>query len=138
MFLVVGTLLSNGIALLVAVPVGVGAAVFLAETVPGQLRIWLSFFVELLAAIPSVVFGLWGYVVVIPFFGHHVFPVLAHALGFIPIFAGPVGERVRTLDRGGGAIAHGRAADHGDVARRDRQSAGIDPRSRGGVGCNKI
>ncbi|HUC12703.1 MAG TPA: phosphate ABC transporter permease subunit PstC [Stellaceae bacterium] len=85
---------------MVAVPVGVGAAVFLAETVPGQLRIWLSFFVELLAAIPSVVFGLWGYVVVIPFFGHHVFPVLAHALGFIPIFAGPVGSGYRLLTAG--------------------------------------
>jgi phosphate transport system permease protein len=91
-FLIVGTLASTLIALLVAVPVGVGAAIFLAEAVPGQLRIWLSFFVELLAAVPSVVFGLWGYIVVIPFLGHYVFPFLATVLWFIPIFAGPSGS----------------------------------------------
>ncbi|HTT78283.1 MAG TPA: phosphate ABC transporter permease subunit PstC [Stellaceae bacterium] len=91
-FLIAGTLLSTLIALVVAVPVGVGAAVFLAEAVPGQLRVWLSLFVELLAAVPSVVFGLWGYVVVIPFLGHYVFPFLAAVLWFIPIFAGPTGS----------------------------------------------
>jgi phosphate transport system permease protein len=91
-FLIVGTLLSTLIALLIAVPVGVGAAVFLAEAVPGRLRLWLSFFVELLAAVPSVIFGLWGYVTVIPFLGHYVFPFLSKTLGFIPIFAGPSGS----------------------------------------------
>ena len=91
-FLVVGTLASTLIALLIAVPVGVGAAVFLAEAVPGGLRLWLSFFVELLAAVPSVVFGLWGYVTVIPFLGHYLFPLLSTTLGVIPIFAGPTGS----------------------------------------------
>jgi phosphate transport system permease protein len=91
-FLIAGTLLSTFIALLIAVPVGVGAAIFLAEAVPGRLRLWLSFFVELLAAVPSVVFGLWGYVTVIPFLGHYVFPFLATILWFIPIFAGPSGS----------------------------------------------
>ncbi|HTV88559.1 MAG TPA: phosphate ABC transporter permease subunit PstC [Stellaceae bacterium] len=99
-FLIVGTLLSTLIALLVAVPVGVGAAVFLAEAVPGKLRIWLSFFVELLAAVPSVVFGLWGYVVVIPFLGHFLFPFLSRVLGFIPIFAGPSGSGYGLLTAG--------------------------------------
>jgi phosphate transport system permease protein len=91
-FLIAGTLLSTAIALIIAVPVGVGAAIFLAEAVPGRLRLLLSFFVELLAAVPSVVFGLWGYVVVIPFLGHYVFPFLTRILGFIPIFAGPSGS----------------------------------------------
>jgi phosphate transport system permease protein len=100
LFLVVGTLLSTLIALVIAVPVGVGAAIFLAEAVPGRLRLWLSFFVELLAAIPSVVFGLWGYVVVIPFLGHHLFPLLARTLGFIPIFAGPSGSGYGLLTSG--------------------------------------
>jgi phosphate transport system permease protein len=100
LFLVVGTLLSTLIALVVAVPVGVGAAIFLAEAVPGRLRVWLSFFVELLAAIPSVVFGLWGYVVVIPFLGHYLFPLLARVLGFIPIFAGPAGSGYGLLTSG--------------------------------------
>ena len=100
LFLVVGTLLSTLIALSIAEPIGVGAAVFLAEAVPGQLRMWLSLFVELLAAIPSVVFGLWGYVVLIPFLGHHVFPVMAEVLGFIPIFAGPAGSGYGLLTAG--------------------------------------
>lgn len=99
-FLIVGTLLSTLVALLIAVPVGVGAAIFLAEAVPGKLRLWLSFFVELLAAVPSVVFGLWGYVTVIPFLGHYVFPFLAKVLWFIPIFAGPTGSGYGLLTAG--------------------------------------
>jgi phosphate transport system permease protein len=93
LFLIVGTLLSTLIALAIALPVGVGAAVFLAEAVPHRLRTWISFLVELLVAIPSVVFGLWGYVVVIPFLGQHVFPLLADTLGtVIPFFRGPTGS----------------------------------------------
>jgi phosphate transport system permease protein len=93
LFLIVGTLLTTLIALLLAVPVGVGAAIFLAEAVPDNLRIWISFCVELLMAIPSVVFGLWGYVVVIPFLGRHLFPFFAHTIGrVIPFFAGPTGS----------------------------------------------
>jgi phosphate transport system permease protein len=91
-FLIVGTLLSTAIALSIAVPVGVGAAIFLADAVPPRLRMPLSFLVELLAAVPSVVFGLWGYVVVIPFLAHYVFAFLSKVFGFIPIFAGPTGS----------------------------------------------
>jgi phosphate transport system permease protein len=100
LFLIVGTLLSTIIALLIAVPVGVGAAVFLAEAVPGRLRLALSFFVELLAAVPSVVFGLWGYVVVIPFLGHYLFPFMISVLGFIPFFGGPPGSGYGLLTSG--------------------------------------
>ena len=100
LFLIVGTLLSTLIALVIAVPVGIGAAVFLAEAVPGRLRLGLSFFVELLAAVPSVVFGLWGYVVVIPALGHYVFPFLIGLLGFIPFFAGPPGSGYGLLTAG--------------------------------------
>jgi phosphate transport system permease protein len=92
LFLIVGTLLSTALALVMAVPIGVGAALFLAEGVPASLRSWLSFFVELLAAVPSVVYGLWGYAVVIPFLGGHVFPWMVDHLGFIPIFRGPTGS----------------------------------------------
>jgi phosphate transport system permease protein len=92
LFLIVGTLLSTLVALAIAIPVGVGAAMFLAEGLPPSLQTWFSFFVELLAAIPSVVYGLWGYVVVIPFLGHHVFPFLAKYFGFIPFFGGAVGS----------------------------------------------
>lgn len=92
LFLIVGTLLSTAIALAIAVPFGIGSAMFLAEGVPLELRPWVSFFVELLAAIPSVVYGLWGYVVVIPFLGHRVFPFLVKWLGFVPFFGGPPGS----------------------------------------------
>lgn len=100
LFLIAGTLLSTLIALIIAVPVGVGAAIFLAEAVPGRRRLTLSFFVELLAAVPSVVFGLWGYVVVIPFLAHYLFPLMAKALGFIPFFGGPTGSGYGLLTSG--------------------------------------
>jgi phosphate transport system permease protein len=100
LFLIVGTLLSTAIALLIAVPTGVGAAIFLAEAVPGRLRLWLSFLVELLAAVPSVVFGLWGYAVLIPLLGHHIFPLMARCLGWIPIFAPPYGSGYGLLTAG--------------------------------------
>ncbi len=92
LFLIAGTLLSTLIAVLIAVPFGVGSAMFLAEGVPPVLRTWVSFFVELLAAIPSVVFGLWGYVLVIPFLVHHVFPWMIKWFGHVPFFGGPTGS----------------------------------------------
>ncbi len=100
LFLIVGTLLSTAIALVFAVPVGVGAALFLAEGVPRRMQTWFSFFVELLAAIPSVVYGLWGYVVVIPFLGHHVFPLMKKWLGFLPFLGGPTGSGYGLLTAG--------------------------------------
>lgn len=92
LFLIVGTLLSTAIAVIIAVPFGVGSAMFLAEGVPSWLRPWVSFLVELLAAIPSVVYGLWGYVLVIPFLGHHLFPFLVRRFALIPFFKGPSGS----------------------------------------------
>ena len=99
-FLIVGTLLSTLIAVLLAVPLGVGSAIFLAEGVPAVLRPWLSFFVELLAAIPSVVYGLWGYVAVIPLLNKSVFPWMATHLKFIPFFAGDTGSGYGLLTAG--------------------------------------
>ena len=100
LFLIAGTLLSTVIALVLAVPIGVGAAIFLAEAVPGRLRPWLSFLVELLAAVPSVVFGLWGYAVLIPLLGHHIFPVLARVLFWLPFFNGATGSGYGLLTSG--------------------------------------
>ena len=62
-----GTLMSSFLALLLAVPIGLGTAIFLAELAPKSIRTPLSFLVELLAAVPSVVYGLWGRLVMIPF-----------------------------------------------------------------------
>jgi phosphate transport system permease protein len=100
LFLIAGTLLSTAIAVAIAVPLGVGSAMFLAEGVPGPARTWISFFVEMLAAVPSVVFGLWGYAVVIPFLGQHVFPWLAAHFGFIPWLGGATGSGYGLLTSG--------------------------------------
>jgi phosphate transport system permease protein len=86
---IVGTLLSSTIALAIAAPIGVLTAIFLAELAPRRLAIPLTFLIELLAAIPSVVFGLWGVFVLSPFLGSTVEPFLIRTLGWIPIFAGP-------------------------------------------------
>ena len=71
---IVGTLLSSLIAILIAVPLSVGAAIFLAEAVPSKIRPALSLLVELVAVVPSVVFGIWGIAVLIPFIGHYISP----------------------------------------------------------------
>ncbi len=71
---VAGTLASSGIAILIAVPLAVGAAIFLAEVIPAKIRPVLSMLVELIAVVPSVVFGLWGIAVLVPFIGHHLSP----------------------------------------------------------------
>jgi phosphate transport system permease protein len=86
---VVGTLLSSAIALVIAAPIGILTAIFLAELAPRRVAIPLTFLIELLAAIPSVVFGLWGVFVLSPFLGSTVEPFLIRILGWIPIFAGP-------------------------------------------------
>jgi phosphate transport system permease protein len=83
-----GTLYSSLLALLLAVPVGVGAAIFLSELAPSWLIGSVSFLVELLAAVPSVVYGLWGVLVMTPWLREHVQVPLSAALGHVPFFAG--------------------------------------------------
>jgi phosphate transport system permease protein len=100
LFLVGGTLLSTLIAMAIAVPVGVGAAIFLAEAVPSRARLWVSLFVELLAAIPSVVFGLWGYAMLIPLCGRYIFPFMSRLLWFVPYFGGSPGNGYGLLTAG--------------------------------------
>jgi phosphate transport system permease protein len=71
---IAGTLLSSAIAILIAVPLSIGAAICLAEAVPAKLRPALSMLVELVAVVPSIVFGLWGIWVLIPLIGHYLAP----------------------------------------------------------------
>jgi phosphate transport system permease protein len=85
-----GTLITSAVALVVAVPVGVGAAIFLAELAPSWLRQPLGFLVELLAAVPSVVYGLWGLFAFIPVLLRPLADSLNRGLGFLPLFEGPV------------------------------------------------
>ncbi|MBZ5537923.1 MAG: phosphate ABC transporter permease subunit PstC [Acidobacteriia bacterium] len=84
-----GTLITSVIALLLAVPVGIGAAIFLAELAPRAISSALTFVIELLAAVPSVIYGLLGIFVLVPFMREHGGASLKAALGFLPIFSGP-------------------------------------------------
>jgi phosphate transport system permease protein len=84
-----GTLVSSLLALLIAVPLSIGVAVFTTEMCPIALRGPLSFFVELLAAIPSVVYGLWAIFVLVPLLSHYIEPFLARTFGWTGLFVGP-------------------------------------------------
>lgn len=84
-----GTLVSSFVALLIAVPIGLGTAIFLAEFAPAGIRKTLSLLVDLLAAIPSVVYGLWGIFTLVPIMRNVIQPFLGKYFGFLPFFQGP-------------------------------------------------
>jgi phosphate transport system permease protein len=88
--LIFGTLVSSLIALVIAVPLSLGVAIYLTEFAPKAIRQPVAFLISLLAAIPSVVYGLWGIFVLIPILRKSVFPALRGALGFLPFFQGPI------------------------------------------------
>ena len=85
-----GTLVSSFLALLLAVPLSIGVAVYITEMCPQGLRSVISFLVELLAAIPSVIYGLWGIFVLAPLLREYVEPFLAKTLGWTGLFTGPM------------------------------------------------
>ncbi len=86
--IIYGTIVSSVLALAIALPLSIGVAVFLAELAPSWLEKPLSFLVELLAGIPSVVYGLWGVFVLVPWIRDYVEPYLSDKLGFLPFFNG--------------------------------------------------
>jgi phosphate transport system permease protein len=88
--LIFGTLVSSLIALVIAVPLSLGVAIYLTEFAPAALRQPVAFVIGLLAAIPSVVYGLWGIFVLIPLLKSSVFPFLRDTLGFLPFFQGTI------------------------------------------------
>lgn len=83
-----GTLVSSLLALIMAVPVSLGIAIFLVEQAPKSIARPIGFMVELLAAIPSVVYGLWGIFILAPIIREYIGPPLQEHLGFLPIFGG--------------------------------------------------
>jgi len=92
--LVVGTLVSSAIALVLAVPVAVGTALIVVEKLPPRLSSTVGFCLEVLAGVPSVVFGLWGFFTLGPFLSHHVEPLWANHIPDVPVlrfFRGPTG-----------------------------------------------
>lgn len=88
--MIFGTLVSSILAILFAGSIGVLAAAFLDDFAPRFLAAPLSFMIELLAAVPSVVFGLWGLFVLAPFLRTYIDPFLQAHFGFLPIFSGPI------------------------------------------------
>src|SRR6185295_8026101 len=85
-----GTVVSSVVALLIAVPISIATALYLTELAPQWLRQPLTVFIELLAAVPSVILGLWGIFVMVPWLREHLFPWLKSSLGFLPLFKGPI------------------------------------------------
>ncbi len=88
LYAVVGTLLSSAIAIAIATPVSIGIAIFITELSPSALRGIFSSVIELLAAIPSIIYGMWGLFVLAPILKHKVEPWMIEHLGFIPFFDG--------------------------------------------------
>lgn len=86
---IMGTLISSVLALCIAGPVGVAVATFIGEIAPARLRGTLGFVVEILATVPSVVYGLWGVFVLAPWVMNWLAPPLVKTLGFLPIFGEP-------------------------------------------------
>lgn len=85
-----GTLVSSAIALVIAVPLSIATAVYLTEVAPVWIRQIFTLFIELLAAVPSVILGLWGIFVMVPWCREHFFPLLRTLFGFTGLFSGPI------------------------------------------------
>ena len=102
--LVFGTLLAAVLALLFATPLGVAIALFVNFYAPRRLAQWLGYLVDLLAAIPSIVYGFWGIVALAPALVP-LYDWLARHLGFIPLFAGPASATGRTMLTAGVVLA---------------------------------
>lgn len=84
-----GTIVSTVIAMVIAVPLSLLIALFLVELAPPALAKPVGYAIELLAAVPSIIFGMWGLFVFAPFMADHVQPLLQDTLGFLPLFEGP-------------------------------------------------
>ncbi len=102
--LVFGTILAAVIALVIATPIGVGVALFISHYAPRRVAAGLGYIIDLLAAIPSVVYGLWGALWLMPRV-HPFFDWLTTYLGWIPIFAGPAANPPRTILTAGIVLA---------------------------------
>ena len=95
--LVFGTIWAAFLALVIATPLAMAVALFTSHYAPRRLAAPLGYFIDLLAAVPSVVYGLWGSLVLAPVLARSVYPWLEDNLGFIPLFKGPAAASGRTM-----------------------------------------
>jgi phosphate transport system permease protein len=95
--LLFGTIWAAFLALMIALPLAVAVALFVSHYAPKRLAVSLGYFIDLLAAIPSVVFGIWGIAVLAPILSRSLYPWLEDHLGFLPFFAGPASTSGRTM-----------------------------------------
>ncbi|GAA1336473.1 phosphate ABC transporter permease subunit PstC [Arthrobacter roseus] len=102
--IVIGTVIAAGIAILLATPVGIGVALFISHYAPRRLSQGLGYVIDLLAAIPSVVYGAWGYAVLAPELAK-IYDTLARTAGWIPIFEGPASQTGKTMLTAGIVLA---------------------------------
>ncbi|MBJ2120717.1 phosphate ABC transporter permease subunit PstC [Arthrobacter sp. MSA 4-2] len=102
--IVIGTVVAAAIALLIATPLGIGVALFISHYAPRRLAQSFGYVIDLLAAIPSVVYGAWGYAVLAPELAKG-YAWLAENLGWIPIFEGPASQTGRTMLTAGIVLA---------------------------------
>src|SRR5215467_3717759 len=84
-----GTVVTSVLALLIAVPIGLGAAIYLSEMAVPRISDTLTFLIELLAAVPSVIYGVLGIFLLVPVLESVVVPAIKGVLGFLPLFKGP-------------------------------------------------
>ncbi|HEV3380262.1 MAG TPA: phosphate ABC transporter permease subunit PstC [Trebonia sp.] len=101
--LIVGTLASSAIALIIAVPVSIGAALIIVERLPRRISYVIGLFLEVLAGIPSVIIGLWGVLTFGPFISEHIAPAIARAMPDVPVlkyFGTPTGTGLGLLNSG--------------------------------------
>jgi phosphate transport system permease protein len=101
--LIAGTLASSAIALIIAVPVSIGAALVIVERLPRRVGSLIGLFLELLAGIPSVIIGLWGVLTFGPFISQHIVPVIARNMPDVPVlkyFSGSTGTGLGLLNSG--------------------------------------
>ncbi|HET8795140.1 MAG TPA: phosphate ABC transporter permease subunit PstC [Arthrobacter sp.] len=102
--IVVGTIIAAAIALLLATPTGIFVALFISHFAPRKLALSFGYLIDLLAAIPSVIYGAWGYIFLAPLLANG-YDWLAQNLGWIPIFAGPASQTGRTMLTAGIVLA---------------------------------